>query len=144
MRFDQACPAPDAFFAPRTPALLAAQLHPEATGQPFDGLDKAQMVDLLNERHDVAALAAAEAVEAPSALADGERRGLFVVKRAQPLHRPDPGRPQRDVVADDVDDGAALLDGHDVLGPDPSGHAVDPFAVGYAAVGFAEVGFAEV
>ncbi len=45
----------------RRAALLVAQLDSHVAGQPFDRLDEGQVIDLLHEPDDVAALPAAEA-----------------------------------------------------------------------------------
>src|SRR5205814_2820496 len=66
-------------------ALLAAQGDPDLVGEPLDGLAEAEPVDLHQEPEDVAALAAAEAVDESSGRVDVERRGLLVVERAQTL-----------------------------------------------------------
>ena len=58
---------------------------PDPVGQYFDGLDEADVFDLLDERVHVAALAAAEAVEVTVVGPDVERRRLLVVKGAQTL-----------------------------------------------------------
>ncbi len=102
--------------------LLVAQLEAELGGEPLDGLGEGEVLDLLHERDDVAALAAAEAVVAADGRAHGEARGLLVVEGAQALERAHPGRAQGHVVAHDVLDGRALLDRRDVLGHDPTRH----------------------
>ena len=103
-------------------ALLVAQLDAELGREPLDGLGEGEVLDLLHERDDVAALAAAEAVVA----ADGRahvKLGVFSSwKGHSPFSEPDAGRAQGDVVAHDVLDGRALLDRRDVLGPDPTRH----------------------
>ncbi len=80
------------------------------------------MFDLLQERVDVAALAAAEAVEVAVVGPDVEGRRLLVVERAQTLQRVDAGAAQLDVVADDVLDADAFTDGRDVAIGDPASH----------------------
>ena len=79
----------------------------DAVGEHLDRLDEADVLDLLQERVDVAALAAAEAVEVPVVGPDVERRRLLVVERAQALQRIGAGPTQLDVVADDVLDAGA-------------------------------------
>ena len=96
---------------------------PDPVGQPLDGLGEGQVVDLLLERDDVAALAAAEAVEEPAGRRHLEARGLLVVEGAQALQRPAAGVAQGDVRADDLVDPGPVADGDDVLVVDPPGHA---------------------
>ena len=86
----------------------------DPVGQQLDGLDEADVLDLLEERVDVAALAAAEAVEMAVVGPHMERRRLLVVERAQPLQRIRPGAPQLHVVADDVLDADAFTNGRDI------------------------------
>ncbi|GMA88840.1 hypothetical protein GCM10025868_40900 [Angustibacter aerolatus] len=103
-------------------AVLVLDLHAGALGEPLDGVAEGQVVDLLDERDDVAALAAAEAVPDAERRPHVERRRLLVVERAEPLERPDATGSERDVLADDVLDRRTLLDrGHD-LGLDPTRH----------------------
>ena len=64
----------------------------EPVGELLDGLDEADVLDLLQEAIDVAALAAAEAVEMPVVGPDVEGRRLLVVERAQALERVAPAR----------------------------------------------------
>ena len=80
------------------------------------------MLDLLDERVDVAALAAAEAVEVAVVGPDVKRRRLLVVERAQALQRVGAGAAQLDVVADDVLDADAFTDGRDIAIRNPAGH----------------------
>ena len=62
VRVDQ--PAPLALFLPRyVAALLVAQVDAGSPGQPLDGLDEAEPVDLLHELDGVAALRARKTVE---------------------------------------------------------------------------------
>ena len=113
-----------ALLAPgRRPALLVAQLDADAAGQVLDRLGEAQVVDLPHERDDVAALAAAEAVEEPLGRAHLERRGLLVVEGAQALHVAAAGGAQLDPLADDLLDAGPVAYGEDVLADDPTGHA---------------------
>jgi hypothetical protein len=78
------------------------------------------VVDLLHERDDVAALAAAEAVpEADRAGATWNDGVVSSWNGHSPFMRPDPGRAQRDVLADDLVDARPLADGVDVLAADP-------------------------
>ena len=79
----------------------------DPVGEQLDGLDEGDVLDLLQERVDVAALAAAEAVEVAVVGPHVERRGLLVVERAQALQRIAAGAAQLHVVADDVLDAHA-------------------------------------
>ena len=72
-----------------------------------------EVLDLLQEREDVAALTAAEAVVVAPCRADLERRGLLVVERAQPLEIAAAGVAQCDVLPHD------LLDATGVANPFP-------------------------
>ena len=103
-------------------AVGVAQLDPDPVGQPLDRLGERQVVDLLHEGDDVAALAAAEAVEEPAGRGDLEARGLLVVEGAQALQRAAAGVAQGDVGADDLVDPGPFPDGRDVLVVDPSRH----------------------
>ena len=58
--------------ARRRPGLLVAQLDADAAGELLDGLGERQVVELDEEVDDVAAVAAAEAVEQPLGGADLE------------------------------------------------------------------------
>ena len=117
---DEPGAASERLTVPGPATLLVGQLHAELLGEPLDGLAEAEVLDLLDERDDVAALAAAEAVPGADGRADVEGRRLLVVERAQPLHRARTRGAQRDVLAHDVLDGRALLDERDVLGLDPT------------------------
>ncbi len=94
----------------------------DPVGEQLDGLDEADVLDLLDERVDVAALAAAEAVKMPVVGPDVKRRRLLVVERAQPLQRIRPGPPQLNVVADDVLDPDPFANGRDIAIRNPAGH----------------------
>ena len=78
---DQPRPRPS-FRARRGSALDQRQGDPRAVGQPLHGLDEGQVLDLHHELEEIAALAAAEAVERPARRTDLERRGLLLVERA--------------------------------------------------------------
>ena len=80
------------------------------------------MLDLLDERVDVATLAAAEAVKMPVVGPDVKRRRLLVVERAQALQRIRARAPQLHVVADDVLDPDAFANGRDIAIRNPAGH----------------------
>ena len=56
----------------RGAALLVAQLDADPAGEPLDGLGEGQVVELAEEGDDVAAVAAAEAVEEALGGADVE------------------------------------------------------------------------
>ena len=100
--------------------LLVVQLHAVAPGEHLDGLDEAEVVDLLHERDHVTPLAAAEAVPVAQLRADVEGGGLLVVEGAQALHRADPARAQRDVLAHDLVETGALSHQLHVGTPDQS------------------------
>lgn len=106
----------------RGAATLVVDGVADAIGQPFDGLHKGDVLDLLDEGVGVAALAAAEAVEVPVIGPYVKRRGLLVVERAQPLERVRTRAFQLDVVTDDVLDPGALTDRRDVAIRNTSGH----------------------
>ena len=89
-------------------------MWPIRSASSFDGLDEADVFDLLDEGVDVAALAAAEAVEVAVVGPHVERRRLLVVERAQALERIGAGPAQLDVVADDVLDADPFADGRDI------------------------------
>ena len=95
----------------RPPSSSYRSSMPEPRREPLDGLGERQVVDLLHERDDVAALAAAEAVVEADLRPHVERRRALVVERAEPLQRADPGRLEGDVLADD------LLDARRARGP---------------------------
>ena len=106
----------------RGAAALVGELEADPVGEPLDGLDEPDDLDLLQERDRVAVLAAAEAVEGAVAGAHVERRRLLVVERAEALQRTGAGRAQRHVVADDLVDPGAVTDLDDVAVADPSWH----------------------
>ena len=106
-----------------TRTVLVVELEPELGGEALDGLGEGEVLHLLDEGEDVAALATAEAVVRADRRAHREARRLLVVERAEPLERPDTGGAEGHVVAHDVLDGRALLDRRDVLGPDPTRHS---------------------
>jgi hypothetical protein len=64
--------------------LFVVELHAETVGQRLDRLGEVEVLLLFDEREQVAALAAAEAVVELLARVDRERRRLFFVKRAAP------------------------------------------------------------
>ncbi len=96
----------------------------DPVGEQFHRLDEADVFDLLDERVDVAAFAAAEAVEVAVVGTNVKRRRLLVVERAQPLQRIGAGAPQLDIVADDLLDADPLADGGDIAIGNPAGHGL--------------------
>ena len=94
----------------------------DAVGEHFNRLDEADVLDLLDERVDVAAFAAAEAVEVAMVGPDVKRRRLLVVEGAQAFQRIRAGAPQLDVVTDDLFDADPFADGGDIAIGDPAGH----------------------
>src|SRR5690606_16472095 len=90
--------------------VFVVQRVAEASREAFDGFGEADMVHRAQERVDVTGFAAAEAVVEADLRSDVEARALLIVKRTQPLERTDPGRLQRDALADDVGDVRARLD----------------------------------
>ncbi|CFE85739.1 Uncharacterised protein [Mycobacterium tuberculosis] len=94
----------------------------DPVGKQLNRLDEADVLDLLDERIHVAALAAAEAVEVAVVGPHVKGRGLLVVKRAQPLQRIGTGTPELDIVADDILDTGPLADCRDIAIGDPAGH----------------------
>ncbi len=86
------------------PTILVMQLVPDAGRHPLDRLGERDVVHLLQEREDVAALAAAEAVVETHLGPHVEAGAALLVEGAEALHRPDAGVLQRDVLAHDVGD----------------------------------------
>lgn len=104
VRVDQ--PLPLALLVARdVAALLVAQLDPRAPGEALHRLDEAQVLDLLHERDDVAALGATEAVEQAARGGDVEGRGLLVVEGAQALQGAAAGVAELEVLPHHVGDG---------------------------------------
>src|SRR5690606_35664657 len=98
------------------PCRLVSQLQPDLVGEPLHRLREGQLVVLLHERDDVAALAAgAEAVPQPPRRRDVKRGSLLVVERAEPFKRTAARAAQRDVLSDDLVDLGPLTDRCDVL-----------------------------
>ena len=108
--------------ARRRAALLVAQLHAVAAGQPLDGLDERQVLGAADEADDVAGLAAAEAHVVAEGRVDVERRRLLVVEGAQALQPAAAGRAQLHGLADDVGDRCPLAHEDDVLVTDAPSH----------------------
>jgi len=107
------------------PAVLVVQGVADAGGEPLDRLLEGDVVHLLQEGVDVAALAAAEAVVEADLRTHVEARAALVVEGAQPLHRPDAGALQGDVVADDVGQIRARPNLVDVAASNEAGHRPD-------------------
>ncbi len=108
--------------AGRGAAALVGQVQADPVGQALHRLHEREVLDLHDELDDVAALAAAEAVEGAVAGPHVERGCLLLVERAQPLQRAATRPAQRDVLAHDLVDPIALADLRDVALPDPSRH----------------------
>src|SRR5581483_3268819 len=127
VRVDQAL-ALTGRFDGRRATFDAAQRDPGPLRQALDRLHKAQMVDLLHEVDDVAALTTAVAEIHVAGLRDGERRRLLIVERAQALEVAAAGRLERDLLGRDVDDRRTLAHQRDVLvaNPPTTGHAANP------------------
>ena len=98
----------------RRPATLVVDLISDPVGELLDGLDKADVLLLLQEAVDVATLAASEAVEMTVMGTDVKRRRLLVVKGTQSLESVGTCRTQCDVVADDLLDACLFTDCRDV------------------------------
>ncbi len=116
----------DELLAPRSFLRLArrgvVELDAGLGRQVLDRPGEVEVLDLLDEREDVAALVAPEALVATGLLADVERPALLGVERAQP----DPVAPdplQRDVLLDRVDDRHRRPQPLDVLVDDPHGRS---------------------
>src|SRR5690606_32056824 len=77
--------------ADATAASLVGQLQSDAVGEPFDGFDEAEVLDLHDELDDVAAFTAAEAMEGAVRGPHVERGCLLLVERAQALQSPATG-----------------------------------------------------
>src|SRR5215468_5169315 len=104
-------------------ALLIGQLDAGPGGEMLDGLGEGEVVDLLHEPDDVAAIGAGEAVPQATGRGHVEGRGLLVVERAQPLERAATGVAELEVFTDHIGDGRLLADHRDVLVADPACHS---------------------
>src|ERR1041385_1188920 len=93
------------FLAPR-------QLDADAPGHVLDRLGEGEALGQREELEDVAARAAAEAVEESLGAVDGERRRLLAVERAESLVAL-AGELERRDLADEVDDVGGLADAAD-------------------------------
>ena len=83
--------------------LLVLDLDVEPLREELDRADEVDLLELLDERDRIAALAAAEALERPARRRDDEARRPLLVERAQPLVRA-ARLPQADVVLDERQD----------------------------------------
>ncbi len=110
----------------RLAAVFVLQLVADAARQPLDRLSERDVVHALQERVDVAGLAASEAVVVAELRTHMEARTALVVEWAQALHRPDAGRLQAHVLADDVGDVRAGFHLIDVALSNPARHGSDP------------------
>jgi hypothetical protein len=110
--------------APRgTPVrVLIGQLEADASGQPLDGLDETEPVELGEERDRVAAHTAPEAVIHAARGGDVETRRPLVVKGAQALEVAATGIAQGDALADDLGDVGALAHQLNVGVTNPARH----------------------
>ena len=68
--------------------VFVVQFETDALGQLFDGFGETQVLHFLQERVDVTALSATEAVIETGLRTDVERGAALVVKRAEALDRP--------------------------------------------------------
>jgi hypothetical protein len=100
-------------------ALLVPELDAGPLGEPFDRLGEGQVLDLADERDDVPALAAAEAVVVAPGRGDVERGRLLLMEGAQPLEVAPARVAQLNVFADDIGDQRTLPYERDVLVADP-------------------------
>ena len=107
---------------------------PDPVGEQFDGLDEADVFDLLDEGIHVAALAAAEAVKVAVVGPHVKRRRLLVVKWTDALQRIGARAPQLDVIADDFVDVDSFADGGDIAIGDTARHRLSLEAPGDDAV----------
>src|SRR6185503_14501163 len=100
-------------------ALLVLEGDPEAVGEPLDRLGEVEVLRLLDEAHDVAALPAAEAVVELLDGIDGEARRPLLVERAPAREARARGAAQRRARGDDLDDVGRRLDLGDARVLDP-------------------------
>ncbi len=107
----------------RLPAVFVVEFEGDASGESLDRLGERDVVHALQERVDVARLAAAEAVVVAELRAHVEARTALVVERAETLHRTDAGRFQADVLTDDVGDVRASLHLIDIALSNSARHA---------------------
>ena len=82
---------------------LLGKRHAELRGEMLDGVDEAELFLQLEKLEDVAADAAAEAVEKAFVAVDVKRRALFGVKRAEALVG-GPGFSERHILLHDLQD----------------------------------------
>ena len=122
VRLDEPGPATGApgLLAP-PPAVLVTKFDADLAGQAFDRFGEGEVLNVRDELDDVTADPAAVAVVEAVVRVDVERPGFLVMERAQTDQR-GAASGEGDVLADDLFDRGALLDGKDVLRPDPSRH----------------------
>ena len=104
-------------------AVLVGEPEPDPGREPLGGLHEGDVVELHQEGVDVAALAAAEAVEPPDPRTHVEAGAALVVEGAEALQRADAGGLESDLLADDVGDVRPGPDLLDVARADAAGHA---------------------
>ena len=105
--------------------LLVLERHAEAVGEPLDRVGEDEVLGLLDEADDVAALPAAEAVVELLDGVDREARCPLLVEGATPRKAGAGGPPQRRARGDDLDDVGRRLDLGDAALLDPR-HPGDP------------------
>ena len=103
-------------------AVFVVQLEADAGGHALHRLLEGDVIHLLQEGEDVAALAASEAVVEPDLGPDVEARRALFVERAETLERADAGALQGDVVAHDIREVDASPDLVDVASANEAGH----------------------
>jgi hypothetical protein len=135
VRLDEPGPLPGRPVRTRT-AVGVAELDAGPAGQALHRLAEGQVLDPLDEPDHVPAGRAAEAVEQPAGWRHRQRRGLFVMERADPLEIAAAGIAQLDVLADHLGDIGPFPDGGDVLVANPARHGPESrvwFAIPCAA-----------
>src|SRR5258708_14797867 len=103
-------------------AALVNDLDARPGRQALDRLGEIEAIDLADKGDNVAARRAREAVPETASRRDMERRGLFLVERAQALQGTAAGAAQLEVLPDHFGDERAGADEFDVLVPDPAWH----------------------
>ena len=108
--------------------VLVVQLDVGPAGEQLDRLGEGEVVDLLDERNDIASFSATKTMVEISRRSDLERRRFLVVERAQPLQAAAAGALELQVLADDLVDLRPLAHERDVRRPDasPAGHQLLP------------------
>ena len=107
-------------------AVFVVQLEADAAGEPLDRLGERDVVHALQERVDVARLAAAEAVVVAELRPHVEARAALVVEGAEALQRADARGLQAHVLADDVGDVRAGLHLIDIALSNSARHGSHP------------------